>query len=324
MSNPYSSPDETSAAAAGRLPIIHQISWPATLLRYAVFAGVIGLAYCIAGPDGILWGAAVCLLYMIGSRRLIPRAHNRAMKLLRNGRIELAIKAYEEGYAFFSRHPWVDRFRALTIMSSSASSYREIALCNIAFCHIQLGNGQAAKRIYGRALEEFPNCELARSALRLIESVESPSPEQTSPPLAHPIDASGLSPQEATAPAKPGQPDTHALARRLIETFHLSVAERAALPDGKMPRGSLFSAAEQILTQSNWLPPGASTDGPFDGVRIELRSDGCTIHEQHEIGVMRFSELQSHPADTLEEAIDFFLERTFGDQFDGIRVDKTR
>ena len=57
------------------------------------------------------------------------------------------------------------------MMSASAISYREMALCNIAFCYSQLGDGQKAESYYRRALDEFPNSALAVAALRMIESV---------------------------------------------------------------------------------------------------------------------------------------------------------
>ncbi len=59
------------------------------------------------------------------------------------------------------------------------------------------------------------------------------------------------------------------LARKLIETYHLNVPERAALPDGKMPFTALVSAAGSVV--------------------IEMRPDGYWLHEQHEIGVPRCS-----------------------------------
>ena len=57
-------------------------------------------------------------------------------------------------------------------MSASAMSYREMALCNIAFCYSQIGKGMKAIEYYQRVLKEFPNSGLAQSALRMIESGE--------------------------------------------------------------------------------------------------------------------------------------------------------
>ncbi len=111
------------------------------------------------------------------------------------------------------------------------------------------------------------------------------------------------------------------LARKLLETFHLNVPERRTLPDGKMPFTTLVSAAGDILSESGWLPKDWRRDCPFDGVLIEKRSDRYMLHKQHEVGVERFSNVQSTPAASLQEAVRSFVKRTFGDDIDGVVVD---
>ena len=120
----------------------------------------------------MICGAAAYLVYSIGSRFLIPRAHRRGMRLFRRQQYEQAISAFHESYDFFTRNVWLDRYRAAIMLSPSAMTYREMALCNIAFCYSQIGEGGKAKDYYRRALAEFPNNGLAQAALRLIESAE--------------------------------------------------------------------------------------------------------------------------------------------------------
>jgi tetratricopeptide (TPR) repeat protein len=81
-----------------------------------------------------------------------------------------AIAEYEKAYEFFSRHSWLDRFRYLTVLSSSAYSYREAALCGIAFAYSQMGDGANAAKFYQRALTEFPGCAVARTSLKAMEA----------------------------------------------------------------------------------------------------------------------------------------------------------
>jgi hypothetical protein len=71
--------------------------------------------------------------YSLGSRMFIARAHRRGMRLSRSQQYAAAIQAYGESYDFFARHTWIDRFRAITMMSPSAISYCEMGLRNIAF-----------------------------------------------------------------------------------------------------------------------------------------------------------------------------------------------
>ena len=116
--------------------------------------------------NGIILGAAAYLTYSLGSRMFIARAHRRGMRLYRSQQYAAAIQAYEESYDFFARNTWIDRFRAITMMSPSAISYREMALCNIAFCYSQLGDGEKAESYYRRA---SMNSQTAASRLRRCE-----------------------------------------------------------------------------------------------------------------------------------------------------------
>ena len=45
-----------------------------------------------------------------------------------------------------------------------------MALCNIAFCYSQIGNGTKAIAFYKKTLEEFPENGLAHSALKMLNS----------------------------------------------------------------------------------------------------------------------------------------------------------
>ena len=68
-------------------------------------------------------------------------------------------------------YKWIDRFRSIVLMSPSAVSYREMALCNVAFCYTQIGNGERAKEVYRRTLAEFPESGMAAASLRMLESI---------------------------------------------------------------------------------------------------------------------------------------------------------
>ena len=155
-----------------RTPVVRQISWPAVLPPLAALGGAMAIGVFVTRTsNGIILGAAAYLTYSLGSRMFIARAHRRGMRLYRRQQYAAAIRAYEESYDFFARNTWIDRFRAIIMMSPSAISYREMALCNIAFCYSQLGDGEKAESYYRRALDDFPNSGLATAALRMIESV---------------------------------------------------------------------------------------------------------------------------------------------------------
>lgn len=154
-----------------RTPIVKQISWPATIPQFA-FLGLAMLVgfYVTGNSNGTVFGAVAYLIFSFGSKMIIARDHKTGMTHIRNQRYEAAIRAFERSYRFFSEYRWIDRFRSVTLMSASAITYREMALCNLAFSYTQLGNGVKAEEFYRKALAEFPDSGLAASAIRLIES----------------------------------------------------------------------------------------------------------------------------------------------------------
>lgn len=152
-------------------PTIRQISWIATIPQFAAIAVLIIIScFGFGVSNGLLIGTAVYLIYSFVSRLLVARDHRRGIGLLRKGQFKEAIQAFEASYRFFSEHLWIDRFRSIVLMSASAITYREMALCNIAFAYLQMGDGATAEGYYRRTLEQFPESIIAVTSLTLIAS----------------------------------------------------------------------------------------------------------------------------------------------------------
>ena len=77
---------------------------------------------------------------------------------------------FERSYQFFTRHAWVDRWRYVALLTASRMSYREIALLNTAFCYSQIGDGKRSRDTYDQTLREFPDSQMAKTALRMMNS----------------------------------------------------------------------------------------------------------------------------------------------------------
>ena len=146
------------------------MSWTATLPQFAALAAAMAIGYQVAGRDGFTWGALAYLAYSIGSRMVVARAHRAGIALVRQQQFAAAITKFQESYEFFDRHRWIDRYRAITLMSPSAVSYREMAIANIAFCYGQLGDGARCRAYYQKCLELYPESGLATSALRMLDA----------------------------------------------------------------------------------------------------------------------------------------------------------
>ena len=97
------------------------------------------------------------------------------MQLVKKHEYAGAIQFFEASYRFFTDNSWIDKYRYITLLSSSAMDYREMALCNIAFCYSQIGEGPKARAYYQQVLKTYPDNGLAQTALRMMESVEKPA-----------------------------------------------------------------------------------------------------------------------------------------------------
>ena len=116
------------------------------------------------------YSAVVYLLYSFGSKAFLLRYHREGMRLSKVQQFREAIDKFERSYGFLEEHPWLDKYRFITMLDSSALSYREMALCNIAYSHAQLGEPVEALKYYQRALTKFPESEMAQSGIEFIGS----------------------------------------------------------------------------------------------------------------------------------------------------------
>jgi len=161
---------------SNQTPVQRPVSWVAVLPQ--VFAAVffVAVAYVLLPPASqyisFTLGLGLYLAYSFGSRLLLTRAHTKGRQLAVKGQYEQAIAKFEQSYNFFSKYPWVDRFRALTMMTPAAMEYREMALVNIAYCYVQLRKVEQARKYYQRLLTEYPNNPMAQKSLDYLDKVD--------------------------------------------------------------------------------------------------------------------------------------------------------
>lgn len=158
---------------ASARPILKQTAWLSLVPQAVIFVLLVLGARRLGAGDPVFAAAIVYLVALFSLRWLVAFHHRKGIRRFKRGRYERAIGEFRKSYDFFTRHPWIDRFRYVTLLSSSRVSYREMALVNIAFCHGQIGAGREAREYYERALAEFPDSELAKAALRMMESAQT-------------------------------------------------------------------------------------------------------------------------------------------------------
>jgi tetratricopeptide (TPR) repeat protein len=154
---------------ASSLPIIRQVAWLSVLPQLLLMVGMIWISHLAGFDNPLLAGSLSYVALSFGLRRLIPGHHRAGMKLFKQERFSEAIPHFKQSYEFFLKNPWLDRWRAITLSSSSRISYRELALLNLALCQAQTGEHDGALATYRQTLAEFPDSKVAQMAIRMLD-----------------------------------------------------------------------------------------------------------------------------------------------------------
>ncbi|MCF2489899.1 tol-pal system YbgF family protein [Dyadobacter sp. CY347] len=155
------------------LPVVKKIAWISLVPQLGLLAILTGLYYILGVKHAILFSALTYLMMSNLARFLVLKHHNRAVKFVKAEDFRSAIRGFQSSYDFLSTYPWIDKYRYMTLLSSSKLSFREMALNNIAFSHAQIGEGDQAILYYNKMLTEFPNSDLAETALNFIDAFKS-------------------------------------------------------------------------------------------------------------------------------------------------------
>lgn len=158
---------------ASGTPVIRQINWLAIALHLCIFVALVYLFQFLQVGAPSLMAIATYLVLAYFLRFFLAKYHRYGMMLLKRNEFEAAISNFERSYEYFQQHAWLDKFRAIFLLSSSRISYKEMALVNIAYCYSQLGEGAQAKTYYERALKEFPNSDIAKAGLNMLRAAEN-------------------------------------------------------------------------------------------------------------------------------------------------------
>lgn len=160
---------------SSKKPVVRQTAWPALVPQFSIM-GVLAFVFTLFVKPFLL---ALCLAmttYLaisLGLECFIPHNHRKGVLLCKQGNFAQAIEEFKKSYVFFCRHAWIDKYRYVTLLSSSKNSYTEMALINIGFCYVQCNNVKLAKEYYQKALELFPDSKTAKGALDMISSLEA-------------------------------------------------------------------------------------------------------------------------------------------------------
>lgn len=154
---------------SSNISVVRQIAWLALIPQFLFALVLIFFYHQLRFPDPPFYGLVTYLILSFGLRTFIPHSHNKGMKYVKKDKFAEAIPCFEKSYNFFTENSWIDKYRFMTLLSSSAMSYREMSLTNIALSYAQLGDSFRAREYYEKTLHEFPKSEIAKSGLSLLE-----------------------------------------------------------------------------------------------------------------------------------------------------------
>lgn len=156
---------------ATKIPTIRQVNWTALIPQAIIFGGLYYI-WEIFNPFMPFLSAAISfLLLSLILKSTLAKHHRAGMAKVKLGQFKGAIDDFKASYTHFKEKEWIDQYRAVTLLSSSKLSYLEMALVNVAFCYGQIGDGENAKAYYEKALEEFPDSQIAQTALKMLDSM---------------------------------------------------------------------------------------------------------------------------------------------------------
>lgn len=158
---------------ASNVPTVKQVAWISLIPQLTVLGLLVYIYYIFQSPKPFLYGALTYFGLSFFLRNFVAKYHRAGMRLVKQNNFVEAIYKFEKSVDFFTKNNWLDRYRFLTLLSSSNMTYKEMGLCNIAFCYSQTNNGQKAKEYYEQILREFPENGLAIAALRMLNSIAS-------------------------------------------------------------------------------------------------------------------------------------------------------
>ena len=156
-----------------KVPLVREIGWLSIIPQLLFMGLLIFLYYPLGIKECLLFGGLTYLVISYTIKGIFTINHRRGIKNCHEQNYIEAIQFFQKSCDFFEKHKWVDKYRYITLLSSSKYCYREMALGNIAFCYGQIGEAEKAEYYYNTLLQEFPNNNLAITALNFINTIKS-------------------------------------------------------------------------------------------------------------------------------------------------------
>lgn len=135
--------------------VIRPRNWFYELLVCAELALIIAIWQMVfrSWLYAFLFGGTTYLILAWTLRLILQRHHRKGMKLLRQKKYEEAAVAFQNSISFFTKHPWIDKYRFITMFSSNAIPYQQMALNNLGICYLHMGEDVKALEAFAKLSE---------------------------------------------------------------------------------------------------------------------------------------------------------------------------
>lgn len=140
-------------------PNIKPISWQSVGRQFVIIGLMIMIYYLTGFSKPFIFGCATYTLLSFILRTVVPRSHNKGVRLINRQKFNEAEPYVLKSIKFFEKNSWVDKYSYITLLNSSKLTYLEMGICNIIYCYFKCGWIDSAFKLYGKLIQRFPNIE---------------------------------------------------------------------------------------------------------------------------------------------------------------------
>jgi hypothetical protein len=160
------------------LPVIKaDLYMPALAVQLVAMVGIaLILRYALSlrlWPETALASPAVYVVFCRIMRWRFAGHHRAGVRAYRIRRFDEAVAHNRASFEFFERHQWMDQWRFILFGTASRTSYRTMALSNMAYAEALRGNRSSAASLFKQALQLTPGYANAEVGLAMLQTAES-------------------------------------------------------------------------------------------------------------------------------------------------------
>lgn len=116
-----------------------------------------------------MFGGTTYIVLAWTLRLILQQHHRRGMQLFRRKQYGEAAAAFRDSRDFFAAHPWIDKYRFVTMFSSNAIPFQQMALNNLGLCYLHMGEDEKALAAFRQLSELNSDYPYIRKTLEAIQ-----------------------------------------------------------------------------------------------------------------------------------------------------------